>query len=84
MCFFITRNKPCRAPLKQGKDLSYLVKSFCHSTVTGHTLINTPSEINFTCSNCFYPYEPCKVMCHNEYYYFLEKLTQYFTSRKDV
>ena len=46
MCFFITRDKPCRAPLKRGEDMSYRFKSFCHTTVTGHTLINYPSEIN--------------------------------------
>ena len=44
MCFFITRDRPCQAPLKQGKDISYRYKRYCHTTVTGHTLLNYPSE----------------------------------------
>ena len=46
MCFFIAgpRDKECRAPLKRGRDISYIFKPFCHTTITGHTLINTRGE----------------------------------------
>ena len=46
MCFFITAagDKACRAPLKRGRDISYIFQLFCHKTVTGHTVINTRGE----------------------------------------
>ena len=46
MCFFIAGpgDRKCRAPLKKDQDISYIFKSFCHSTSTGHTLINTRGE----------------------------------------